>query len=236
MISIIKVLAQNMEEVWKDIAGYEGFYQVSNIGNIKALERTVVFSNGKNFVYKEQNRKVQRNVEGYRIIGLNKGGKMKIKRVARLVAEAFLPNPENLPEVNHKDEDKENDFVYLRPDGTIDFDKSNLEWCSRSYNINYKTRNKRVGDYFIKRVYKYSMDGQLLEIYNSLSEAAKANSYLVGNMSVACRKVKEGATCGNCFYSYEPLSKEQLSKAAMIKQFYIEHKNRHPSYNDIKAL
>lgn len=213
-----------MEEIWKDVKNYEGIYQISNLGRVKSLERTVIKKDGRSQQIKESLRTIEYNVGDYRVVGLCKNGKQKIKRVARLVAEAFIPNPNNLPEVNHIDENKHNDSV------------QNLEWCSRSYNINHGTRNKRVGNHYIKRVYQYSLNGKLIKVFNSLSEAAKANNYLVGNMSVACRKVKEGATCNNYFFSYEPLTVQQLEKAAAIKQFYIEHKNRHPGYNDIKTL
>ena len=103
-----------MQEYFKDIAGYEGLYKVSNLGNIKSFrlnkEGTIL--------------KPYKNQKGYCMLRLcNKEGQ-KLKLVHRLVAEAFIPNPLNLKEINHKDENKENN--------TID----NLEWCDRKYNCN----------------------------------------------------------------------------------------------------
>ena len=117
-------------EIWKDIAGFEGKYQVSNTGKVKSLERTVW--NGKGY-YKIPEKILEGydNGYGYLCVKLCKEGKRKQYRINRLVAQAFLENPQNLPEVNHKDENKYNNCV------------ENLEYCNRSYNINYGTGNKR---------------------------------------------------------------------------------------------
>lgn len=109
-------------EIWKDIEGYEGLYQVSNEGRVKS------FWSGKEKILK------QHNCKGYLEVGLyKKEDKQKYKLIHRLVAETFIPNPNNLPQINHKDENKTNNSV------------DNLEWCSRSYNINYGSRNEKVG-------------------------------------------------------------------------------------------
>lgn len=115
-----------MEEIWKDIKGYEGLYQISNLGRVKSLnyKRTGI----------EEILKSKKMRNGYLRITLNKNGKYKTFAVHRLVAEAFINNPNNLPEVNHKDEDKQNNCVW------------NLEYCDRRYNVNYGTRNKRVSE------------------------------------------------------------------------------------------
>ena len=107
-----------MEE-WKDIKGYEGIYQISNKGRVKSLHY------GKEKILSGTPIK-----GGYLFINLSKNGKTKPFYIHRLVAQAFLPNPDNLPDVNHKDEDKTNNYV------------ENLEWCSRKYNINYGNRNE----------------------------------------------------------------------------------------------
>ena len=121
-----------MEE-WRDIKGFEGKYQVSNTGKVKSLER--MKWNGKG--YQKIPEKILEGVDdghGYLHVNLCKDGKETSCKVHRLIAQAFLPNPNNLPEVNHKDEDKTNNCV------------ENLEWCSRSYNINYGTRNKKASE------------------------------------------------------------------------------------------
>lgn len=113
-------------EEWKDIKGYEGIYQISNMGRVKSL------SNGK--YKKEKIRKYRKDKDGYLQLNLHKNNVMTTFKVHRLVAEAFIPNPHNLPQVNHKDEDKTNNRV------------DNLEWCTVEYNNNYGTRNKRIAN------------------------------------------------------------------------------------------
>lgn len=108
-----------MEE-WRDIKDYEGLYQVSNEGRVKSLK----FGKGKIL-------KPQKNTKGYLQVQLWNGGKRVHKLVHRLVAEAFLPNPNNYKEVNHKDENPSNNHV------------ENLEWCDRNYNNNYGTRTEK---------------------------------------------------------------------------------------------
>ena len=113
-------------EIWKDIEGYEGKYMVSNLGRVKSLNyrRT-----GKEKIMKGYD-----NGYGYLRVLLHKDGKVKNCRIHRLVAQAFLENPQNLPEVNHKDEDKTNNRV------------DNLEWCSRQYNNTYNGRAKKSAE------------------------------------------------------------------------------------------
>ena len=125
-----------MEEIWKNINDY---YQVSNTGKVKRLARV-----GK---VKLCEKIIKQTItpNGYLIVQLNDvaTGKQVTKYVHRLVAEAFIPNPHNLTEINHKDENKTNNCVYLNDDGSVDCAKSNLEWCDRKYNCNYGTINKR---------------------------------------------------------------------------------------------
>ena len=130
-----------MEE-WRDIKGYEGYYQISNWGRVKSLKRTVWDSRGCYRKVAERILKAGDNGHGYLFVELCKDGKDKAYRINRLVAQAFLPNPDNLPEVNHKDEDKTNNKV------------ENLEWCSKLYNINYGTGRKRSAEKRAKKAGK----------------------------------------------------------------------------------
>lgn len=110
-----------VEEIWKDIDGWNGLYQISNTGKVRR-------------VFKNKTRELKGTMKtgGYKGVFLKTPEKFKGELVHRLVAEAFIPNPENLPCINHKDEDKWNNKI------------DNLEWCSYKYNNNYGTRNKRV--------------------------------------------------------------------------------------------
>ena len=115
-----------MEEVWKDVKGYEGYYQVSNLGNIKSLERIIENSGTHTGYYKIKERilkpRENKNRNGYYELSLRKDGKEKRFKVHRLVACAFIENPYNKPEVNHIDGNKSNNCVF------------NLEWATSKEN------------------------------------------------------------------------------------------------------
>lgn len=121
-------------EKWKEINGYEGLYQVSNLGRIKSLTKTVTCGKGTTII--EEKILKFRNCDGYNRVHLMKDKKETNIYVHRLVAQAFIPNNNNYPIVNHKDEDKTNNKV------------ENLEWCTYKYNVNYGTANKRRGEKF----------------------------------------------------------------------------------------
>ena len=107
-----------IEKIWKPIIGYENLYKINNYGEVLSLRSNKILKPNDNGI-------------GYFIIQLCKNGKRKNYLIHRLVAEHFLDNLNNLPEVNHKDEDKSNNFV------------NNLEWCKHKYNMNYKQLQKR---------------------------------------------------------------------------------------------
>lgn len=123
-----------MKEIWKDIKGYEGLYQVSNLGNIKSVNRIVRFKNGYRCL-PEKILKISSFCNSkYMQVNLSKNSKIKTYSLHRLVAETFIPNPNNLPCVNHKDENPQNNCV------------DNLEWCTHKYNSNYGTLKKRQSE------------------------------------------------------------------------------------------
>lgn len=115
-------------EEWRDIIGYEGLYQVSNLGRIRSVRRRLC--NGK--IRNGSNVAAFPDAFGYWRVKLHVGGIGKRFMVHRLVARAFVENPNNLPYVNHKDEDKSNNAA------------CNLEWCDQRYNINYGTRTEKA--------------------------------------------------------------------------------------------
>lgn len=121
-------------EIWKSIKNFECLYEVSNYGNVRSVSRKVL-NNGSYSGYTNIKSKVLKQTKnrlGYHVLTLFKNGKRHFKIVHRLVAEAFLDNPNNYSEVNHKDLNKSNNYF------------ANLEWCSREYNVNhfYKSKSK----------------------------------------------------------------------------------------------
>lgn len=124
-----------MKEVWKDVVGYEGLYQISNTGKVKSLPKWA----GKS-LRKERILKTPPDKDGYIKVVLCKNNKTRFLSVHRLMAEVFIPNPNNFPQINHKDENKQNNNL------------DNLEWCTCKYNINYGTRTERASKRFRNEV------------------------------------------------------------------------------------
>ena len=122
-------------EVWKDIEGFEGLYQVSNLGRVKSLPRLVPFKQGLYRMTCERMMKIALTKAGYCKVCLCKPNVQRQFFVHRLVAQAFIPNPLGLPIVNHKDENP------------LNCSSDNLEWCSYKYNSNYGTCRERIGKY-----------------------------------------------------------------------------------------
>lgn len=117
------------EEEWRDVVGYESSYEVSSYGKIKSIERRCASKNGKTRKVPERIMKPKIDRYGYSAIHLSKNGERRDFTIHRLVALAFIPNPENLPQVNHKDGDK------------LDNRVDSLEWCSAQYNVQHSFDN-----------------------------------------------------------------------------------------------
>lgn len=147
-------------EIWKNIKGYEGCYQVSNMGRIKSLSRKVW--NGKAYFWTSV-RVLRPGIDrdGYFLVNLSKNGKAKTEKVHRLVAKAFIPNPENKEAVNHIDEDPSNNKM------------ENLEWATVSENNNHGWHNKRSSKSRSKPILQLNLDGELLQEYQSATIAAQ---------------------------------------------------------------
>ena len=161
------------KEIWKKVHSLEDKYEVSNFGNVKSI-------------YNNRNLTVQYNQTGYCYVVTSINGKRKNKLVHRLVAEAFLDNPNNYLQVNHKDENKKNNNV------------TNLEWCTAKYNCNHGTFKNKIAESKKIKVKKVSSNGEIA-IYNSVSDAAKMNNVSVAAISKCITGVHK--TCkGNKYY------------------------------------
>ena len=168
-----------MEEIWRDIDGYEGLYQISNLGRVKSLDRYIVSRWGTPFCLKGKIRRLRKDKYGYMCLSLNKDGKIRYKTIHRLVAQAFIPNPNNLPQVNHKDEDKTNNCV------------ENLEWCDGEYNLNYGNRKKKAAISRYKPINQYDLFGNLIKTWKSASTVQEELGFKACNICWACRgKIK----------------------------------------------
>lgn len=166
-----------MEEIWKDIPGFEGLYQVSNLGRIKSFRKSNKF-----FGQKEHFLKPTPNTTGYGVVALYRGPKDKEKfLVHRLVAMAFIPNPNNFDSVNHLDENKSNNAA------------ENLEWCTISYNNAYGTARIRGILTKSNPVRQLTIDGIHLATYNAISIASKITGFPQWGIKRCCQGKQEYA-------------------------------------------
>jgi hypothetical protein len=182
-----------MEEVWKFIEGFGENYEISSFGRVR---------NSKTSKYL----KPYSNSDGYLVVGLSKNNKIKTISVHRLVAKSFIPNPNNLPEVNHKDYNVTNNCY------------DNLEWCNRQYNIEYSKNRiaKATKERFSRTIYQYSSEGILIKIWNLVMDIQRELGLNSRQVTDCCNnKVK---TCGNYVWSYRPLSLKEIKEKFLRNQ------------------
>ena len=177
-----------MTEQWRtaiyDGIVYEGLYKVSNLGRILSLDY--------NGTGKAKLMNPSDNGHGYFKVGLSKNGKTKNCYVHRLIAETFLPNPENKPCINHKIEGEKGktlNMVIFNEDGSVDEEKSTIEWATYKENNNYATRNERAGKALSKKVLQLSLSGDLIREWESTNECGR-NGFDKGNVSRCCNGKK----------------------------------------------
>lgn len=174
-----------MNEIWKDILGYEGLYQVSNLGRVRSLDKRRW--NGRTWCIKKG--RVLRSCDngvGYLVVNLKDEGVQHMQLVHRLVAKTFINNPEQLKYVNHKDLNKRNNEV------------TNLEWCTAKQNVHHARRNGHLPTYYKKRVL-------CVELNREFESVAAAEKWLglKGNRIANVCKLKRGCkTCGGYHWRY----------------------------------
>lgn len=170
-----------MKEIWKDIPGYEGLYQISNLGKVYSKKRNKLLV-------------IVKNDKGYCYVQLYKNGKSNLFRLHRIVAKTFIPNPKNLPEVNHLDGNKENNCV------------NNLEWCTHIDNMRHGFKNNLIPikkpnepASVCKKVYQYDLNNNLLNIFKSVRDASRLTGINFQNISRYCLKQRK---CKNYIWKY----------------------------------
>lgn len=173
-----------MKEVWKDVSGFEGIYEVSNFGRVKSCERVIMRSNGRPMNFPEKVMTPSVNHKGYEIIDMQNHGKRSGGFVHRLVAKAFIPNPENKKTVNHKDGNKRNNHV------------DNLEWMTNLENMRHGFEkglltNKYASESRKRKVAQIGTEGVVVNVFDSIQEAEDITK--IYNISAVCRGVRPRA-------------------------------------------
>ena len=167
-------------EIWKSLKflGYPD-YEVSNMGQVKSLERVVIYKDGRKHLYKEKILKPSNDKDGYLLVGLYKNRKMKTFKVHRIVCLAFLENPDNLPQINHKNE--------IKTDNRVE----NLEWITPKENTNYGTHNERVSKtkkgIGSKPIIQLDLQGNFIKEFNSATTASEELNIKNTNICMCCK-------------------------------------------------
>lgn len=182
-----------MEEIWKFIEGFDNKYEVSNLGRVRSHKTSKYL-------------KPYCNNDGYLVVGLSKNNKVKTLSLHRLVAKYFVPNPDNLPEVNHKDYNATNNQY------------DNLEWCSRAYNIEYSKDRiiRATKQRFSRVIYQYNQEGVLVKTWNLIMDIHRELGLNHRQITDCCNgKVK---TCGNYVWSYNLLTVKEIREKFLRNQ------------------
>jgi oligoribonuclease NrnB/cAMP/cGMP phosphodiesterase (DHH superfamily) len=173
------------KQLWKPIVGYEGLYEVSNHGNVRSLNRIIVENNtGVNRPVKGVNLSIANSKRGYRVVVLCKDGTEKTRNVHQLVAEAFIPNPDLKPCINHRDFNRLNNY------------SNNLNWCTYAVNNLYSVEEGKRG----KTVIQMTKDGDFISEFHSIIEAESNTGVANQNITKCCKKEREFA--GGYYWEY----------------------------------
>lgn len=177
-------------ETWKDIPNFEGIYQISNYGRVKSLKREIKYEAANKYCRYIRKQNIDEKIlkcsfdkDGYVKMGLSLNGTLITSRGHYLVATAFIPNPNNYPCINHKNE--------IKTDNTV----INLEWCTVAYNNNYGSRCKKIN--------QYDLDGNFIKTWNSSAEICRVLGFKKrGNITSCCKKRKHCNTAYGYIWRY----------------------------------
>lgn len=197
-----------MEEIWKDVIGYEGLYQISSIGNIKGLERLVKGLRNTDVLLSEKSKATRIHKKGYVYTDLCKNGEVKTKSIHRLVATAFIPNPENKRCVNHKDGNKQNNA------------SDNLEWNTHKENRNHATETGLWKPRFIV-VHQFDLDNNHIREWSSAEEVEQILGIYSANIAKSCKYPYGKFKTGNYYWSYSKEVSLDYVKPKKNKDKYI---------------
>lgn len=187
-------------EIWIAIKGYEGYYEVSTLGNVRSVDKYIERNNGQIYFRKGKILKPREGKNGYYYVVLSKNNQQKTKKNHRLVAENFIPNYDNKPEVNHKSLIKSENFL------------DNLEWVTTSENVQhsfdfgdrtptkYWQGKRGVDCYSSKMVSQFDLSGNFINKFGSTSEAKRITGINQGHISEVCRGERKSA--GGYFWAY----------------------------------
>ena len=193
-------------EIWKPVVGYEGLYECSNLGRVRSLDR--IDSN--NHPLKGIILKPDMNKNGGLRVTLYNHTKKTRFLVHRVVAEAFIPNPDNKPEIDHINTIRTDNTVWLNEDGSINYDKTNLRWVTHKENMNNPiTHTKSINSklhytYNMKAVIQTSKDGTFIQEYKCTREAERATNIDHRSINKCCKGIYK--TAGGYVWKYKEVA------------------------------
>lgn len=201
-------------EEWRDVVGFEGLYMVSDYGRVKSLDRVIARKNGCSQTWKGKILKAKKYNSGYLFVHLSSPKLILYRSIHRIVALAFIANPNNFPQINHKDENR------------INNNKCNLEWCTSQYNNTYGRHYEKYVDSMIRnghirKIYQFTLDGKFVAEYNSIKDATEKTGFT--NLSAAC-KGKYSNVGGSLWSTSSEVNKVQYGRTSKRTVCFLDGK------------
>lgn len=180
-----------MEEIWKEVKYFEDYYEVSNMGRVRSIDRYVPHVNGSERLIRGRLMKLQNSDFGYKQITLVEDKKTKTYKVHRLVAEAFIPNPHNYQCVTHKDGNVTNNNV------------ENLMWCTYEHYLDRDKNREKAIKTVSRTVLQYTKDGKFVNEYPSMIEAERQTGIFSVQISKCCKGIKHHRSAGGFIWRFK---------------------------------